>query len=279
MAALESLEFQGCRLAYRVDGAGPPLVMIQGVGAQGTSPNPQIERLAPHYACLSFDNRGIGASQPVGFKLTSTQMAHDTLALMNRLDWPSAHIVGHSFGSIVALEVALLNKIRVRSLSLLCAFARGEDAIDLSVRLIWIIVRLRHAPPKIRRQAFLELVLPPGHPELHSEKMAARISAIVGHDVADMPRITSQQVKAMRASDVTPRLHELAGIPTLVINGGKDMIARPALGRALAAGIPGARYVEIPDAGHSLPIIDPERCAGFVLEHLAEVTRCESQGC
>jgi len=271
MAALQSLDFQGCRLAYRVDGSGPPLVMIQGVGAQGTSPNPQIERLAKHYACLSFDNRGIGASQPVGGPLTSTQMAKDTLALMDRRGWPSAHIVGHSFGSIVALQVALLNKARVRSLSLLCAFARGEDAVDLSVRLIWIIVRLRHAPRKIRRQAFLELVLPPGHPELHSEKMAARISAIVGHDVAEMPPITSQQVKAMRKSDVTSRLHELAGIPTLVINGGKDMIARPELGRALAAGIPGARYVEIPEAGHSLPIIDPDRCAGIVLEHLGKV--------
>jgi pimeloyl-ACP methyl ester carboxylesterase len=56
-----------------------------------------------------------------------------------------------------------------------------------------------------------------------------------------------------------------------VINGGKDMIARPALGRALAAGIPGARYAEIPEAGHSLPIIDPDRCAGLVLEHLAKL--------
>jgi pimeloyl-ACP methyl ester carboxylesterase len=56
-----------------------------------------------------------------------------------------------------------------------------------------------------------------------------------------------------------------------VINGSKDMIARPALGRALAAGIPGARYVEIPEAGHSLPIIDPDRCANLVLEHLANL--------
>ncbi len=271
MAARESLEFQGCRLAYRVDGAGPPLVMIQGVGAQGTSPNPQIERLAPHYTCLSFDNRGIGASQPVGGELTSFQMAKDTLALMDHLGWASAHMVGHSFGSIVALQVALINKARVRSLSLLCAFAKGEDAVDLSVRLIWIIVRLRHAPPRIRREAFLELVLPPGHPELHSEKMADRISVIVGHDVAEMPPITSRQIKAMRASDVTSRLHELAGVLTLVINGGKDMIARPELGRALAAGIRGARYMEIPDAGHSLPIIDPDRCANLVLEHLAKI--------
>src|SRR5262249_30932681 len=58
---LQTLDFQGCPLAYRIAGSGPPLVMIQGVGAYGTAPNPQVEILEPHYTCMTFDNRGIGA--------------------------------------------------------------------------------------------------------------------------------------------------------------------------------------------------------------------------
>ncbi|HVY93734.1 MAG TPA: alpha/beta fold hydrolase, partial [Bryobacteraceae bacterium] len=120
----------------------------------------------------------------------------------------------------------------------------------------------------MRRKAFMELVLPVGHPEMHTAAMAQRLSGIVGHDIADAPPIVSEQISLMRKSDLSGRLAELAGIPTLVVNGEKDRIARPELGRALAAGIPGARYVEVAGAGHTLPVIDPERCAELVLEHV-----------
>jgi pimeloyl-ACP methyl ester carboxylesterase len=264
-----SLEFEGCRFAWRVDGAGPPLIIIQGVGACGTSPNPQIELLSPRYSCLGFDNRGMGLSQPAARPLSLEQMAADVGALMDDLGWASAHIVAHSFGGMVAMQLALSERRRVRSLTLLCSFARGSQAAELSFWLVWILVRLRLGSRAVRRRAFQELVLPKGHPELHSAGMAQRLSNIVGHDIADAPPITEEQVSVMRKADLTGRLAELAGIPTLVVNGKEDRLARPALGLALAAGIPGARYVEIPGAGHSLPVIDPERCGALILEHLA----------
>lgn len=273
MAPLQTLEFQGCRLAWRIDGAGPPLLMIQGVGACGTAPNPQIEILMKQYACLSFDNRGIGASQPVGRPLTVSQMAADALALIDKAGWRSAHVVGHSLGGLIALQLALNAKSRVRSLSLMCSFARGADATRMTTDLLWISIRLRLGSKRLRREAFMELVLPPGQAKSPPPGLAERIGKILGHDVAEMPPITSQQVKAMRSHDVTRRLGELAGIPTLVINGDKDMIARPSSGRAIAAGIQGARYIEIPGASHAFPILQPERCASLVLEHLADAER------
>jgi pimeloyl-ACP methyl ester carboxylesterase len=73
----------------------------------------------------------------------------------------------------------------------------------------------------------------------------------------------------MGAHDVTMRLAELSGIPTLVISSEKDLIARPSSGRAIASGIPGARYLEIAGASHAFPILDAERCAALIMEHLA----------
>jgi len=61
---------------------------------------------------------------------------------------------------------------------------------------------------------------------------------------------------------------ELAGLPTLVVSAEHDRIAPPSLGRALAAGIPGARYVEIAGAAHGVTIQDPERINGLLREHL-----------
>jgi pimeloyl-ACP methyl ester carboxylesterase len=269
MPPLETFEFQGCRLAYRIQGTGPPLIMIQGVGAYGTAWNPQIEILEKHYTCLTFDNRGIGASQPPATHLSVGQMAADTLALMDHVGWPSAHLVGHSLGGLIALEIALNSRPRILSLALLCSFARGADGTRLTPSLLWITLRMRFAPRRLRRKAFMELVVPPGETKVPASEVAERLSRVFGHDIADLPAISRQQLEAMKHHDVTPRLPELSGIPTLVISGDKDLIARPASGRAIAAGIPGARYIEIPGASHAFPVLEAERCAALLLEHLA----------
>ncbi|MGA2212242.1 MAG: alpha/beta fold hydrolase [Bryobacteraceae bacterium] len=269
MPQLQTFEFEGCRFAYRVEGEGPPLMMIQGVGAQGTAYNPQIEILKARYACLTFDNRGIGASQPAAKKITVSQMARDALALMDHVGWSSAHIIGHSLGGLVALELALMARPRVRSLTLLNTFASGAAASRMTLRLLWIVFRLQFAPRPFRRDAFMELVLAPGEGKAKVKGLAERMARVLGHDVADLPSISNQQLSAMRAADLTGRLAELSGIPTLVISGEKDMIARPSLGRAIASGIPGARYLEIAGASHAFPILEAERCAALTMQHLA----------
>jgi pimeloyl-ACP methyl ester carboxylesterase len=247
--------------------------MLQGVGAYGLGWNPQVEILAKHYACLTFDNRGVGQSQPAGMPLSVPLMAADALALMDHVGWPSAHIVGHSLGGLISLELTLTAKKRVRSLALLCTFARGADARRLTPLLLWIILRIRFGPRTFRRQAFLDLVLPPGQRAVQSDEVSKRIAAVFGHDIGDVPPITNQQLEAMTRHDVTPRLRELAGIPTLVISGEKDLIARPSSGRAIAAGIPGAKYIEIPGASHALPVLEAERCGALLLEHLGGAER------
>ena len=65
----------------------------------------------------------------------------------------------------------------------------------------------------------------------------------------------------------------MSGIPTLVISSEFDLIAPPSSGKAIAAGIPGARYVEIENASHAFPILQPERCAALIEEHLAAAER------
>ncbi|HWF09319.1 MAG TPA: alpha/beta hydrolase [Bryobacteraceae bacterium] len=271
--ALQTFEFEECPIAYRIAGSGPLLVMIQGVGAQGTAPNPQIEILEPHYTCLTFDNRGIGASLPAGRPTSVGQMARDTLALMDHVGWRSAHLIGHSLGGLIALQAALTAHGRVRSLTLLCTFARGADARRLTPELLWVGVRVRFGWRSLRRRAFIDLVVPPGQRDGYSKKLADRISRVLGHDVADIPPVTDEQTSAMEKCDVTPRLGELAGIPALVISAEKDPIAPPSSGLTIAAGIPGAHYVEIAGASHSLPILEPERCGALTLEHLAEAER------
>ncbi|MEO8217795.1 MAG: alpha/beta fold hydrolase [Acidobacteriota bacterium] len=125
------VEQSGCPITYDVRGRGPAVLFIQGVGVHGDGWSPQIAELSPHYECVSFDNRGIGRSCPSAAAITVEQLAEDALAVMDAADLPAAHVVGHSLGGLVALQMALGNPHRLRSLSLLCTFAAGRDAAPL----------------------------------------------------------------------------------------------------------------------------------------------------
>jgi len=257
---MPELEHQGCRLHYRLDGDGPRVLLIQGVGVEASGWQPQIAGLAPRYQCLSFDNRGIGRSQPTAGRLSIEQFAADALALMDAAGWEKAHLVGHSMGGLIAQHMALTARHRVRSLALLCTFARGRDVTGLTWDMLISGLRTRIGPRSWRRKAFLQMVEAP-------QSEAARMAELFGHDLADQPPIVMKHLSAMSAYDATPRLKELGGIPALVVSGALDRIARPDLGRAIAAGVPDSGYVEFPGAGHALPITHTARLNALLLDH------------
>lgn len=256
-----SLDHRDCRLSYRVYGEGPPVVFIQGVGVHGDAWWPQVTRMAERYRCLWFDNRGLGRSQPAGSALSVTQMAEDAQVLMDAEGWASAHIVGHSLGGPIALELALSARARVRSLALLCTFANGRDAGKLSPRMLWVGIRTQVGTRRQRRRAFLELVMPPALlANVDRDALASQLAEVFGHDLGLAPTVQDAQMAAMRAYDASGRLGEIADLPTLVVSATYDPIAPPSAGRTLATGIPGARYIEIAHASHGLPI----QCAAAI---------------
>ncbi len=116
-------------------------------------------------------------------------------------------------------------------------------------------LRMRIGTRPMRRNAFLGLIMPERYlREVDRAALAARLHPLFGHDLADQAPITMKQLGAMAKSDASAHLGALAGIPTLVVAAAEDRIARPRYNQALAAAIPGARYVEIADAGHGVTI-------------------------
>jgi pimeloyl-ACP methyl ester carboxylesterase len=269
---MPALEHKSCRLSYDVRGAGPPVVFIQGAGVHGSGWKPQVDSLSSRFACLSFDNRGIGESRPKAAAITVETMADDAAALMDATGWESADVVGHSLGGPIALQLALTSLRRVRSLSLLCTFAYGKAAAPLTMRMMLAGMRSRVGTRRMRRHGFLGIILPPDELKTaDGDALAESLAPVFGHDLADQPPIVSDQLRAMRAFNVTAQLGKLASIPTLVVSATHDMIASPPLGQKLAAGIPGARFVEIPNAAHGLPIHSADVVNKLLVEHFLAV--------
>ncbi|MDO8677038.1 MAG: alpha/beta fold hydrolase [Acidobacteriota bacterium] len=258
---------EGCYLHYTVRGSGPPVLFIQGVGVQGDGWLPQVDELSSDFTCISFDNRGMGRSQPVEAVITVDRLANDAAAILDAERVRSAHVVGHSLGGVIALRMALAHRERVKSLALLCTFSGGKTAAPMTRRLFWLGLRTRLGTRRMRRRAFLKLVMPPGE-ITDGDEAAERLSRLFGHDIADQPPIAKHQLAALRQADLAPYLSELEGLPTLVMAGAHDPIGPPSAGSALAAPIPGARYIEVPDASHTLPITHADLTNRLLREHV-----------
>ncbi|HVW11791.1 MAG TPA: alpha/beta hydrolase [Bryobacteraceae bacterium] len=259
----------GCTLHYTVKGEGPPVVLIQGAGVQGAAWEPQMADLHLQYRCLCFDNRGSGRSVPNSGPISIERMAADALALMDHQGWDSVHIVGHSMGGLIALDLALNHRARVRSLALLCTFADGRIPTRPAARMVWIGMRTRVGTRSQRRNAFPEMVMPQSIlATADRAKLAHDLGQLFGHDLADPSPVIMQQLSAMKAYDATPRLAELSGLPILIVSADEDLIAPAWAGETMAEAIPTARYVLLTGAAHAVPIHSPALVNRLLLEHL-----------
>ncbi len=247
------------QIYYEVSGFGPPVLFIQGVGVIGEGWRMQVDYLRPHFQTLVFDNRGIGRSSPCFGPLTIEAMAADARGVMDAAGWDSAHIVGHSMGGVIAQQLALDCPDRIRSLSLLCTFPRGRDAARITPRVLWATLRTRIGTRRMRRRAFLEMLIPPEDlRQVESERLALQLAPLIGRDLADQPPILLKQLQALARHDCSHRLGGLDGIPTLVVSARHDPIAVPRYGRQLADLIPGALFEEMPDASHGMIVHQPQ---------------------
>ena len=244
------------------------MLLIQGVGVVGEGWRPQVDGLSSRFDLVTFDNRGIGASESGAGPLTIEGMARDALALMDALGIERFHAAGHSMGGVIAQQLALSSPLRVKSLAFLCTFSRGRQAARLTPDILAAGLRTRIGSRRMRRNAFLELVMPPSFLGDHDrDKLAEELRALFGHDLADQPPVVMQQLRAMARYDAMPRLAELSSIPVLVVSATHDRIALPRYGRELTDAIGGAHFVEIPDAGHGVTIQRAEEVNALLGQH------------
>lgn len=96
----------GTSIAYRVGGAGLPLVLVMGYRLSSLAwPAAFVEALAGQFMVITMDNRGTGRSdKPVqGYALAN--MAHHVCGLLDELEVPRAHLLGYSMGGAIAREL------------------------------------------------------------------------------------------------------------------------------------------------------------------------------
>ena len=282
----------GIELCYDIFGAddADPIVLIMGLGAQMIHWDDDFckDLAGRGFRVIRFDNRDIGQSTkmsggkklsplellklrflkiPVEAPYRLSDMAKDTVGLMDALGIQSAHIVGASMGGMIAQEIAIGYPQRVKSLTSIMS-TTGNPKVPPPTREATAVLM---APPVtthdeyIVRYAQTWNVLRAGSFPLDEARDRERAERTFARGLN--PAGVGRQLRAILASGSRKERLRNVKAPTLVIHGTVDPLVRPEGGKDTAASIPGAKLVMIEGMGHALPIPMWPQIVGAIADH------------
>lgn len=201
---------------------------------------------------------------------TLSDMAADTVGLLDALEIDAAHVVGASLGGAIGQTMAIEHPARVLSLT---SMMSTTGAVTVGQPHPETLRSVFGGPPATTRQAVVDRAVrvfsaigSPAYPtDLAAVAERAGLAWDRGHDEMAIVR---QAVASVASGDRTSRLKDL-DLPTLVIHGMADPLCDVSGGRATAAAIPGAELVLIEGMGHNLP---PGLWKRFA-DHIAAIVR------
>lgn len=243
---------------------GDAVVLVHGYTGDVSDWRHQIADLAADHRVLVMDHRGHGRSSAPRDRASYTieRMAEDVLALVDAMELEHFHLVGHSMGGMVAQEIAIARPERLLSLVLEDTGAEFPVARIEGVRKLFD-ARLRLAEEQ-GMAALAALPLPPLPPHHPPERVAEERERLARMSVDGFAgawdALCSWGGTKSRAERITAH--------TLVLYGELDGVL-VATSRDLAACLPNAELVAIPEAGHSPQFERPALFNAALRRHLA----------
>jgi 3-oxoadipate enol-lactonase len=257
------------KLYVEEHGDGDLVLLHQGLGQAMWAWREQVPALAQRFRVITFDTRGTGRSQLVGDSDKVEEYGIEDLAgdAADVLAGRPAHVVGLSMGGYVALTLALARPGLVRSLVLIGTGAGGPERVPRDPDVRKVFADAEGLPPDEYGRVTMPYTFAPGW----AEQNAQRFEEILA---ARLERPTTYKTLEAHANACYRYYDdgiavERIDVPALVVHGDADLIVPVENGRALAARLPNARYVELSGRGHNLPLEEPETVNRLVLEFLS----------
>jgi pimeloyl-ACP methyl ester carboxylesterase len=267
---VQTIRAAGTTFAWAELGSGSPLLLLNGTASPMNEWDPALlAELAAQHRVIIFDYPGLGASGEAPSTWNFDSAADWVSDFLSQVS-PGAPVdlLGWSMGGFIAQRLAVRHPTDVRALVLAGTNPGGSQAVlgpqwvqDIDSNPSSEADYLRtnypdgeHAAGQLFLQRLTEAIDSGAYPE--SENPDATRDAMVA---AEDPWLESDT----NISD----LHRIT-IPTLVITGSQDIITPPINSRRMAALIPGARLVLVPNAGHSFVFQEPAAMAALITDFL-----------
>jgi 3-oxoadipate enol-lactonase len=245
---------KGIRIAYYLQGAGEPLVLIRGYGNAGSMWYQQTPALSRAFKVISFDNRDTGNSDRVAGPYTISDLAEDTLSLIESLNLGPVHLLGLSMGGMVAMEAALRTPSLVKTLILAGTACNADQGLTVDPEVLALFATL----PELSDEENVRRSLPAFFSDRTLEDQGF-IDEYVRRSLAQRPPLTTFQrhSQAMQGFDCCRRIREVTR-PALIQHGGADRLLPVENALLLEKRIPQARLAVYEGLGHLFLMEDPD---------------------
>ena len=240
---------------FEMAGEGDPMLVFSGTGGDlRKKPTILDSQLTADFNVISYDQRGLGQSEKPKDGYTMAAYAEDAAALMDALEIERAHVLGISFGGMVAQEFALAYPNRLKRLAMFCTSPGGTGGISYPLH------ELEHLDLETRAKTMLLLGdtridddVIKTNPELVNVTMARLDRSEFAHEDGHARGI-SGQLSARKAHDCWARLEHIT-CPVWLAGGRFDGIALPQSMENMAARLPDAS-LKFYDGGHLFMVQD-----------------------
>lgn len=247
---MPNVDVEGLAIHCVQRGEGPHLVLLHGIGGNTKLWRAQLEDLSDSFTVTAWDTPGYGGSDdPDDTNWEMADYAMRLAGLLDQLGIERVHIMGQSWGGILAQEFYRHHPERVRSLILSDTSAGGgaqspaEREAALQARLTALDTL---TPTEMARQRA---------PVLLTAEAPASLIAEVESVLAAIHPVGYRMAAIAAANADTRDVLPTVAVPTLIIAAEHDRVVPPARARELHAAIPGSQLVIIEHAGH-LPCIE-----------------------
>jgi pimeloyl-ACP methyl ester carboxylesterase len=249
------------RTHAQLEGEGPLITMIHGIGASTESWAGLVPLLADRFACLSYDLRGHGLSEVAPGRYELEAYVDDLAALMDARGISACHLAGHSLGGVIAQAFALKFPERTKS-AILVSTAACRTADERAAILGLARTVEREGAAFIMERA-MERWFTAAFQAAHPEVIARRKARVLETD----PESFANAFRIYAESELGDELHRIAA-PTLILTGENDVGSNPRIARAMAERVPGAEVEVFPELRHAVlleaPALVAERIAAFL---------------
>jgi 3-oxoadipate enol-lactonase len=269
------MPFVGVRdlnMYYESAGSGPRLLYISGTGGDlRRKPSIFEKPVAQQFEVLSFDQRGLGQTSKPETEYTMADYATDAVGLLDARGWDRCHVMGVSFGGMVAQEIAIRYPERVDRLVLACTSSGGSGGASYPLHshlddTPQERVERQLALSDIRRDAAWRSAHADDYTTLVEQGLAG---AMIGADEPGRADGYRRQLLARKGLDTFDRLPGVTA-PTFICGGRYDGIAPIVNQEALLRQLPNAQ-LELFEGGHAFLNEDPrafERIIAFLIGQL-----------
>ncbi len=237
-----------------IEGQGPDLLLVSGLGGTASFWSPLVAALAARFRVVRFDQRGIGASTRGEVPVTIERLARDALSVLDHADSRSAVIVGHSTGGCIAQQIARIAPERMSRAVLSGTWLKPSRYMR---ELFRARLEILHAAPKAYAASGVFLSYPAGLLENDWSKFEAALAA-APMTVAQQA-IVAERIDALLAFDGAT--YGPLPMPAFILGAEDDVIVPAFLQRELAAATPAAITHVFATGGHFFPLT---RAAEFI---------------